>query len=141
MGNPIYSNDLTGRGRVRTSLAAMALSLLAISATSCAATSRPQIPSVEEEAPVDLYIIARFPADWLQRIDFALDEFKKTGQDLSCFTISIGQDEAVGLDFVAILPTVNLTAVGGFGRVDGCGIGLAYYFDNEGKFVRSEVQR
>lgn len=141
MGKPIYRNNWTGSGRLQSSLMAMILSLLAMSATSCAATSRPQLPSAQQEAPVELDIIARFPAEWLPRIDFALDEFRKTGQDLICFTVSIGRDEAVDLDFVAISPTINLTAAGGFGRVDGCGIGMAYYFDDGGKFIRSEVQR
>lgn len=141
MVNPNFRNNFLIGGRLHTSLTVTVFSLFAISAMSCSAASGQKIPSFREEAPIDLNIVARFPAEWLLRIEFALDEFRKTDQNLECFTVSIGRDEAVQLDFVAISPTVNLTASGGFGRVDGCGIGIAYYFDEERKFVRSEIQK
>lgn len=109
--------------------------------TSCVATHESTIVDEEDEGPVDLEIVAQFPADWLPKIEHALLAFRDARQKDNCFTVTIGRDEAVNLDFVSISPTVNLTPAGGFGRVDGCGIGVAYYFNDNGDFVRSEIQR
>ena len=127
--------------RTRSVVAVMLLSTFAIGVSSCAGASKPAISTSEEEGPVDLEIAARFPAKWLSRIDYAIAAFQKTGQGVECFTVTIGRDEAVNLDFVSVSPTINLTAAGGFGRVDGCGIGVAYYFDDSGEFLRSEIQK
>lgn len=114
---------------------------LAISSCSSTVPSASALTQQSEEGPVGLEIVAQFPAAWADKLQYAVSQFRKGQPNVGCMTVIIGRNKEVEMDFVAIGPSINLTPKGGFGRVKGCGIGVSYYFDDNGDFVRSEIQR
>lgn len=92
--------------------------------------------SVMEKKPV----IARFPAEWSEKIHFAQQDFLTTGQSLDCFELVMGWDEQYQYYYIAFFPEHGPDEKDVRGATE-CGKGVSYQFDAMGNFLRRAFQR
>ena len=85
-------------------------------------------------------IIARFPAEWTEKIHFAQQDFLTTGQELDCFELVMGWDEEGQYYYIAFFPERRSEEPGHIGATE-CGTGVSYHFDSCGKFLKRVFQR
>lgn len=109
------------------------LILVACSQPACASSMQ---GSVMEKKPV----IARFPAEWTEKIHFAQQDFLSTGQSLDCFELVMGWDEQDQYYYIAFFPERGPDEQDVIGTTS-CGKGVSYQFDSDGNFLKRVFQR